>query len=95
MIVRQDFSSLPPKAYLMHVLDNTSKVYVFLWDTKDANDQVKIKWDQLTPYFHKAMFKSSLRKLNNEGLLSYKETPKGISIELVSWDDGYEEEDEE
>jgi hypothetical protein len=86
MIVRQDFSSLPPKAYLMHVLDNTSKVYVFLWETKDKNDHVRIKWDDLTPYFHKAMFKSSLRKLNNEGLLSYKETPKGISIDLVGWD---------
>jgi len=95
MIVRQDFRSLPPKGYLMHVLDNTAKVYVFLWDTKDEQDKVKMKWDQLTPYFHKAMFKSSLRKLNNEGLLSYKETPKGISIELVGWDTELDDSDEE
>lgn len=87
MIVRQEFHHLPPKLLMMQVLDNTSKVYVFLWDRRDEENKVDLTWKETNFLWNKNMFKNSLRKLNNVGLLSYNEKEDGLSIELVGWDE--------
>lgn len=87
MIVRQDFSILPPKAFLQLILDTLGKVYLFLWDKKDKLNTVSMTWEELTKYYNRNSFRTSLRKLNNEGLLSYSESVDGVSIELVGWDE--------
>lgn len=87
MIVRQAFHELPPRPFLMQVLDNIAQVYVFLWDRKSKENVIDLTWKELTQLYNKNMFRSSLRKLNHEGLLSYDESDYGLKIELVGWDD--------
>lgn len=87
MVIRQDFNSLPPRPYLEQIMDSVSKSYCFLWDRKDKKNRVKMTWKDISPYFHKHAFRSNIRKLNNEGLLSYEESDHSILIELVGWDD--------
>lgn len=87
MIVRQDFQALPPKMFLMQVMDNVSKAYCFLWEKKDDQNKIAFTWKDLTKYYNKNAFRSNMRKLNNEGLLNYNETSDGIDIELVGWDE--------
>lgn len=86
-MIRQDFQQLPPKMFMMQILDNVTKTYVFLWDRKDVNNKICMSWQDLVKYHNKNSFRTSLRKLNNEGLLNYQESVGGISIELVGWDD--------
>ena len=83
----QEFKQLPPKPFMMQILDNTSKTYVFLWERKDDLNRVRMTWEDICRYYSKNSFRTSLRKLNNEGLLDYEESPSGLSIELVGWDD--------
>ncbi len=78
---------LPPRGYLEQIMDNVTRAYCFLWDTKDSEYCVDIDWKELALHFHKNSFRATLRKLNKEGLLSYKEHENGIHIELVAWDD--------
>lgn len=88
MIVRQDvFNELPPKMFLMQILDNLAKVYIFLWDRRDELNKIKMTWKELTKHYNKNSFRSSLRKLCTEGLLNYHETKTSISVELVGWDE--------
>lgn len=87
MIIRQEFQELPPKMFLSQVMDGLSKVYCFLWDRKDTNNNFSINWDELGTYFHRNNFRTNVRKLNDRGLLSYQESGTGIQIELVGWDD--------
>jgi hypothetical protein len=87
MIVRQDFAHLPPKPFMLQILDKTSKVYVHLWDQKDSNNKIEMLWKDISKLYHKNTFKTCLRKLNDKGLLDYKETAQGMQIELVGWDD--------
>jgi len=82
-----EFAELPPKPYMMQILDTTSKAYVFLWERKDSLNRVRISWEDVSRYHNKHSFKTSIRKLNNEGLLDYEESTSGLSIELVGWDD--------
>jgi len=86
MMIRQDFDQLPPKGYMMQVMDELSKEYCWLWDKKDPDNRIFMRWDEVTKYFHKNTFRTNLRKLNNKGLLSYDENNDGIAIELVGWD---------
>lgn len=79
--------ALPPRGYLEQIMDNVTKTYCFLWDRKDVHHKVNIEWKELSLHFHKNSFKATLRRLNKEGLLSYKEHENGIRIELVAWDD--------
>jgi len=79
--------ALPPRGYLEQIMDNITKTYCFLWDRKDEHYDVDINWKELTLHFHKNSFRATLRRLNKEGLLSYKEHEDGIHIELVAWDD--------
>ena len=89
MLIRQDFDlTLPPRAYLLQVADQTTKVYCYLWEKRDSKNKVKLAWDDLSRLFHKNTFNTAIRKLNNEGLLNYKERNDdyGIVVELVGWD---------
>lgn len=87
MIIHQDFGKLPPKAFLLQILNETAKLYVFLWEKKDSMNKIKMTWKEISHYYHKNMFKTSLRKLNNEGLLDYEASDDSVSIELVDWED--------
>ena len=90
MLIRQDFTppnQLPPRMFMEQIMDSLSKAYCFLWDHKDENNFFQMTWKELSIYYNKNAFRSNLRKLNNEGLLNYKESEEGISIELVVWDE--------
>lgn len=88
MIVRQDFANeLPPKMFLMQILDNLAKVYVFLWEKKDNFNRFRMTWKELSKYYNKNVFRSSLRKLCNEGLISYSENKNGCTVEMVGWEE--------
>lgn len=90
MLIRQDFcpkNDLPPRMYLEQVMDGISKVYCYLWDHKNNDNKFAITWKELAKLYNKNCFRTSIRKLNNQGLLSYDEDDEGISIELVGWDE--------
>lgn len=90
MIVRQDFipeTKLPPRLFLEQIMDKLVKLYCFLWDKKNDDNFFQMSWKELSLYYNKNAFRSNLRKLNNEGLLSYKESEDGISVELIGWDE--------
>lgn len=90
MKIRQDFNienQLPPRMFLEQIMPPICKAYCFLWDKKDKNYRVSMSWGQIGKSFNKNTFRSSLRKLNNEGLVSYEESIDGVEIELVSWDE--------
>lgn len=90
MLIRQDFNSqtpLPPRMFLEQVMDNLSKSYCFLWDHKNEDNRIQMTWKDLSVYYNKNAFRSNLRKLSNQGLLSYEESGDGIAIELVGWDE--------
>jgi len=91
MLVRQDFSQhnhkLPPRLYLEQVMDSLTKAYCFLWDHKNDQNRFEMTWKDVLRYYNKNAFRSNLRKLNNQGLLSYQESVDGISIDLVGWDE--------
>ncbi len=89
MMIRPDFtqeSQLPPRMFLEQVLNDLSKSYCFLWDKKNEQNIVDLTWKDIKKFYSKNSFRTNLRKLNNEGLLSYKESEDGIAIELVGWD---------
>lgn len=87
MIVRQNFQEMPPKAFMEQIMDSVCKAYCFLWERRDSLNRIIFTWPELQKYYNKNNFRTNLRKLNNEGLLSYDESEKGISIELVGWDE--------
>jgi hypothetical protein len=87
MIIRQDFQELPPKMFMMQILENCAKIYVFLWDRKDVSNKVLMTWNDISKFYQKNNFRSSLRKLNDKGLISYDENDQGFSVELVGWDE--------
>lgn len=94
MIVQHDFSQvspLPPRMFLEQLMGICEKLYCFLWDRKDKTNRIYMTWNDVTKYYNKNAFRSNLRKLNTEGLLSYEETSKDIAIELVGWDEIAEE----
>ncbi len=90
MLIRQDFheqTQLPPRLFMEQIMDGLIKVYCFLWDHKNEQNKFMMTWKDLSSYYNKNNFRTSLRKLNAEGLLSYEESKNGISIDLVGWDE--------
>lgn len=90
MLIRQDFqpqAKLPPRMFLEIVMDPLSKAYCFMWDRKNDENRFRMTWKDVSVYYNKNAFRSNLRKLNNQGLLSYEESGDGVSIELVGWDE--------
>ena len=86
MLVYQEFKEMPPKMYMMQVMDKLTKSYCFLWDKKNPNNIVVMSWNEISKLFSKNTFRTCLRKLNDVGLLSYEESIEGVAIELVGWD---------
>ena len=78
---------LPPRAFMEQIMDKIASTYCFLWDLKNEDHKISISWKELTLHFHKNSFRATLRRLNKEGLLSYKESEDYVNIELVTWDD--------
>ncbi len=94
MLIRQDFNeqqNLPPRPFLEQVMDNLSRFYCFLWDRKNDENKFQMTWKDVCVYYNKNAFRSNLRKLNRQGLLSYKEASDGVAIELVGWDEVFAE----
>jgi hypothetical protein len=90
MIIRQDFSKrgdLPPKAFLMQVMDKTTELYCYLWDKKGEDGKILLKWREIKKVYNSNAFRTSLRKLCSTGLLNYKEDLDDIVIEMVSWEE--------
>lgn len=87
MMIRQDFDKLPPKMFMMQIMDNIAKSYCFLWERRDDMNKIEMTWKELSKYYHKNCFRSSLRKLCAEGLLNFDESDNGILVELVGWDE--------
>lgn len=90
MLIRQDFHEqlhLPPRMFMEQIMDGLSKAYCFLWDRRNDQNKIDMTWKDLSMYYNKNAFRSNLRKLNNEGLLSYEESKDGIAIEMVGWDE--------
>lgn len=86
-MIRQDFQDLPPKLFMMQILDSVSKAYVFLWEKKDPLNRINMTWKDVSKYYNRNTFRTSIRKLNDEGLLSYNESDDGVFIEMVGWDE--------
>lgn len=74
----------PPQQHMLKLMDKLTKTYVFLWNTKDASNQINATWDDVTKTHNKNSFRSCIRKLHNEGLLSYSEDESGICIKMIS-----------
>ena len=90
MLVRQDFCfqpEMPPKPFMMQVMGSLLHSYCFLWERKNEENVVTMSWKDLSRYYDKKSFRTNLRKLNNEGLLSYDESSAGVHIELVGYDE--------
>lgn len=93
MIISQDFQPpLPPRMFLEQIMDSLTRAYCFLWDRKNKQNIFKMTWKEIAIYYNKNAFRTNLRKLNNQGLLSYEESIDGIEIELIGWDDIEEQE---
>jgi hypothetical protein len=86
-MIRQDFQDGPPMPFLRQIMNPPSKVYVFLWEKKDKKNRFYMTWKEITQYFNKNTFKTNLRKLTDEGLVSSKQNDDGVLVELVGWDD--------
>ena len=87
---RQDILStqeLPPKMFMMQIIDDLPKVYCFLWEKKDLDYQINLTWKDVAKCYNKNNFRTCVRKLNNKGLLEYTESDQGVHIELTGWDD--------
>jgi len=86
-MIRQDFHDGPPIPFLKHIMNTTSKVYLFLWEKKDKKNRFYMTWKEITHYFNKNTFKTNLRKLTDVGLVSCKQNDDGVFVELVGWDE--------
>jgi hypothetical protein len=90
MVIRQDFSitsQLPPRLFMEQIMDSLSKVYCYLWDNKNALNQIELSWHKASRIFSRKTIRTSLRKLSAQGLLDYQEDEDGVTIELVGWDE--------
>jgi len=82
-----DLPSLPPRVFMEQIMDKIASTYCLLWDRKNDQHRVSMTWHEISLHFHKNSFRATLRRLNKEGLLSYKESEDYVNIELVTWDD--------
>lgn len=81
---------LPPKQFLVQVANHCPtavSTYIYLWDKKDENNCVSISKSDISYFAHPNAFKSNLRKLNIEGLISYIENFGKIFVEMIDWND--------
>ena len=81
---------LPPKAFLRQVLNHcpvAGLTYIDLWEKKDELNQVYLDKKEISLSIHLNAYKNNLRRLYNEGLISYDDQtdPASIVVELVGW----------
>jgi len=79
-------SQMPPRAFMEQIMDKLGKIYCFLWDLKDEDGKLYLRWVEITDVYQKNSFRSCLRKLKCHKLLTYKETDDGIRMEIFGWD---------
>ncbi len=82
----------PPYEYLVTAAEHCPRAvatYLSVWRQADRDRKLHIcKKDVLSEYLKPLVkFRNDLMLLVKEGLISVEETPKSISIELVSWDE--------
>jgi len=85
----QNVWEYPPYPFLEQVLEHcpkAGKTYCFLWKKRDKDNRVLLQREDYT-FRHPNAFKEDLRKLFNEGLISFKDLGNRISIEMISWED--------
>jgi hypothetical protein len=90
MQVRQNFASqsnLPPRMFLEQIMDKPTKAYCWLWDLRDERNRLEMSWQALSAHYNKNTFRTALRKLCNQGLISWEESIDGFTIEMVGWDE--------
>lgn len=87
MNISQGNSELPPSMYLMQILNDIAKIYIYLWEKKDKDNRLSMTWEEISKIYSKNNFRTCLRKLCGKGLLSYEENQDSLRIELVGWDD--------
>ena len=81
---------MPPKPFLMQVLNHCSKaalLYIHLWEKRDKDNRVIMTKEDVSHIMHHSAFRDNLRKLNCEGLIDYSESLGGIWVEMVDWQD--------
>jgi hypothetical protein len=86
MFRQEPNKNLPPRPFMIRVMDKVCKAYLFLWDKKDEEYKFDISWKDLSKCYNKNVFRTSVRRLGEEGLLSFQESPSGIHIELKGKD---------
>ncbi len=78
------YSEFPPIEKLSRILDKKCEIYLFLWSKRDVNNRVKITWKQVREFYNKNNFRTALRNLRFENVLSYRETESGIAVDLIA-----------
>ena len=86
-VIRHDFTDMPPREFLMQIMNELVKVYCWLWEKRNRVNRINMSWGEVTRLYHKNHFRTSLRKLHHAGLLSYAENIDGVEIEVVGWDE--------
>ena len=76
---------MPPRAFMQQIMDKTSKLYCFLWDKKDEEGSMFLGWHEVVYLYQKNSFRSCMRKLKEQNLLTYRETDSGVKIKLFEW----------
>lgn len=75
--------SMPPRQLMEKIMDKTAKIYCFLWEKKNEQGKLFLSWEELVNFYHKNSFRTAIRNLLRQELLkSYKESDKGVKIEL-------------
>ena len=82
----------PPYEYLVIAAEHCPRAiatYLSVWRQADRDRKLHVyKKDVLSEYLKPLVkFRNDLMLLVKEGLISVEETPKSLSIELVSWDE--------
>lgn len=87
---------LPPYAYLMQVLNHSSKsaaTYIEIWRHKDKQNKIKVAKNDIRDRFliPAAKFRNDLLVLVKEGLVSVDQTGDDdwyiLNIEVIGWGD--------
>lgn len=75
--------NLPPENKILKIANNLVKIYIFIWKNKNESNILKLKWEEVIPFFNKNTFRTALRKISQENLIFYKETKDGVAISCI------------
>lgn len=85
----------PPLPYLEQILNHccrAAQTYLWLWNHSDQNRRCRLRSSTIADMtmISRARFKNSLREICREGLLSFREHNDILEIELVAWDEEFD-----